>query len=168
MNRLLILSTLIDATFWSSLFTNLLAGLIFLLIYEKVFKNVVTFRKNKKFIGHYIHCDLTYNEIITDQKTHYSDITISFFEPNIINIVSSDFTDNKFRNWEGRIKVDPDTGLYGFGTYKYQNEILMGVHDILIIDDDTISFHLSYYKQSGRPYLLVKEKSGKVIKQNHC
>jgi hypothetical protein len=159
-------STNESEAFLPSLLINLLAGFIFLVIYEIIFKNIITYFKNKKFIGHYIHCDLNFQEISTNNKIHYSDISIKFFKPNVIEINSFDYTNNNEREWIGRIKIDPDTGLHGFGTYKYQNDNFMGIHDILIIDEDTISFQLSYYKQSGSPYLMVKENSGKVKKQN--
>jgi len=166
---LIVLANIIETvskskSFWSNLSVNLLAGFLFLVFYEFVFRNLFFYFRNRQFIGHYIHCNINYNEIKTGTKTHNSDISINFFRPNVINIKSTDYSRNEKREWTGKIKLDSETGLFGLGTYKYKNETTMGIHDILVIDKDTISFQLTYYKQTGSPYLLVKEKSDKIIK----
>jgi len=152
----------IKEPFGSDLITNLLGAILFLLIYEKLFKNSFSYYKNWKFRGRYIHCDMDFIKISTNGSKHYSNISINFFMPSILNIESYDFTDGKNRKWSGKIKVNVETGLYAFGTYKYENENLAGIHDILIIDEETLCFQLSYFKKTGQPYLMVKEGSEKI------
>lgn len=148
--------------FWSNLFIEIIGAILFLIFYEKIYKNAYTYFKNEKFIGKFTHCELDYSPTLTNGNLHYSEIKINFWSPSILNIIGYDYSNGEKRKWNGQIKIDPDTGLHGFGVYKYENEITYGVHDVVVIDDDTLSFQLSFSIYKSRPYLMVKSNSSKI------
>lgn len=149
--------------FGQGLFINLLGAVLFLVFYELIIKRSWHFLSNLRFRGKYIHCTKEYKEVKTDGNTHTSRIKTKFLYPNVLFLTSDDYTKSKHRIWKGKIKIDPQTKTYGFGTYKYEGEDSAGIHDILMIDKETILFQLSYLKESGHSYLMVKERSRKII-----
>ncbi len=148
------------------LFINLLAGVIFLIIYEKIYIPFVAYLKNKVLIGRFIHCDITYTAFMNNGHSHYSDISISFFKPNILLIESHDFTNGKERIWRGEIKIDSDTRLFGHGSYQYENSIDSGIHNIIILDNEVICVQISDFRGSGAAQLWIKE-GNKMIKYGY-
>lgn len=149
--------------FWQGLIINLLGAILFLVLYELIIKRTWHFLSNWRFRGKYIHCTKEYKEVKTDGNTHTSRIKTKFLYPNVLFLTSDDYTKSKHRIWKGKIKIDPQTKTYGFGTYKYEGEDSAGIHDILMIDKETILFQMTYLKEPGHSYLMVKKGSSKII-----
>lgn len=152
--------------FWFNLAIEIVGAILFLIFYEKIYKNAYVYFKNEKFIGRYTHCDMNFGEIVTNGNQHYSEINIDFWNPSVLNVIGFDYTIGTGGTWRAQIKIDPDTGLHGFGAYKYDNQTKYGVHDVVVIDDETLSFQLSFSIYKSRPYLMVKSNSVKINRNN--
>lgn len=146
--------------FWENFGYNILASvcatIIFLSIFEFIWKNFSSYLRNKKYRGKYFHYDTNKNPCIFNGNHNYCDITIKFWERDILFIKSYDFS-HPSGIWNGEIKIDSSKFMNGMGTYSYADKSTMGNHRIYSVDEKTIFVQVLDYRGLGVPNLWIKE-----------
>ncbi len=142
--------------FFESILTSICATIVFLSIYEFIWKNLVSFCKNKKYVGRYYHYKKDKSKSITNGKHHYSDIKIKFFKRNVLFVTSHDFA-HPCKIWKGEIKIDSSKFMNGIGTYSYIDKSSMGNHRVYSSDGKTIFVQVLDYRGIGDPNLWIKD-----------
>jgi hypothetical protein len=147
--------------FWENFGNNILASvcatIIFLSIFEFIWKNISSWLRNKKYKGKYLHYDTNRIPCITNGNQHYSEITIKFWKRDTLFIKSHDFA-HPCGIWNGEIKIDSSKFMNGMGTYSYADKSTMGNHRIYSVDKNTIFVQVLDYRGIGNPNLWIKEK----------
>lgn len=152
----------IQNTFWKNFGYNILASvsatIIFLSIYEFLWKNVISYHRNKKYCGRYYHYS-TEGKAFKDEigNHNYCDISINFLRRDIL-IVSSYLFDHTSKKWNGEIKIDSSKFMNGMGTYCYEDESEMGNHRIYSVDEKTIFVQILDIKSVGYANLWIKSE----------
>lgn len=148
--------------FWSSLGIELVGAILFLLVYEFIFKNGIAYFRTYRFKGVYLHCGFDKVPIMKDGLYCYSIIKTGFFKPYKFTVISKDVTSTSSQDWIGHYRIDPDSLEYANGTYRYLNqEVWAGTHHLFVMSKDVISVTVNTNTNRSIGYLFVRDRENK-------
>jgi hypothetical protein len=149
------LNTFIMNGFLSGILTSLIAGIIFLLLYEFLLKNAFYYLKFSKYQGRFIHHDKNGNPFIhdPDNKPNHVDIKLSFWSPNVLINKAKDYDlkIGKWKTWTGKVTIDILSSEHGIGYYKYETQPYPGIHEIFIVNKNIFFVSIIYYGEKSLP-----------------
>ena len=123
--------------YWGDILINIVASIIFLIVYETLIKRLFAFIKYKGLRGYYLVCSqggqAFYNS--PDGTPNFLKIEISFWNPNVLVTKSKDFDKTylkKWKMWTGKIVMNELTDDYGSGFYVYEEGAEPGLHEIFV------------------------------------
>lgn len=135
--------------------TSICATILFLLLYEFIWKNLISYYRNRKYKGTYKHYKADGTPCIYAENHNYSEIEIKFWKRDILFINSFDYN-NPSGGWRGEIKIDSSRFMNGIGTYSYNDNSTMGNHRIHALNDRTIFVQILDYRGLGNPNLWIE------------
>jgi len=145
--------------FWENfgynILSSIIATIVLLTIYDFFWKNLLSFFRNQKYKGKYLHYKIDNTPCIYSGKHNYCDITIKFWSRDTLFIKSYDYNSSS-GIWNGEIKIDSNKFMNGIGTYCYEDKSTMGNHRVYSIDEKTIFVQVLDYRGLGNPNLWIK------------
>ncbi len=140
-------------TFLTGIITSLIAGVLFLVMYEFLIKKAYFYFKFLKLSGRFLHYDKNGVPFIKspELKANYVDIKLSFWRPNVLINEAEDYDTSikKWKTWVGKVNMDTLSKEHGIGYFRYKTQPYPGVHEIFVVNKNIFYVRITYYGEKN-------------------
>ncbi len=139
--------------FLTGIISSFVAGVLFLIMYEFLIKNIFYYFIFCKYKGRFIHCDKTGKPFVHSPtlEPNYVDIELSFWKPNVFINTAKDYDTSiqKWKTWTGKVTIDTLSSEHGIGYWRYETQPYPGIHEIFIVNENIYYVSITYYGEKN-------------------